>query len=245
MSTEPAAPRVHPVLPWLALAGLLVLVAGLGLSVLFLFRTATAAATAPVGIGSAPAAAPSPAAVPVSTGISQWAQRISQRTGIPVPAVTAYGAAQLSLRASDPGCHLAWNTLAGIATVESGNGGYGGARLTADGEETVPIIGIRLDGAPGVRTVPDTDRGALDGDPDYDRAVGPFQFLPATWKRYAGTGDPQNIGVAALAAGRYLCGGGRDLATATGWWSAVLAYNNSTDYADHVLRLASAYAAQS
>ena len=240
MSTEPEPVASWRWVPWLALGGLLVLVVGLGFSVLLLFRTADAATEDAPG-PALPSAAPGPTGG--QADISGWAGRIANATGIPEPAVNAYGQAQLAVQASDPGCHLSWNTLAAIATVESGNGGYGGARLRPDGEETVPIIGVRLDGAPGVRAVPDTDHGELDGDARYDRAVGPFQFLPATWRRYAGAGaDPQNIDVAALAAGHYLCGGGRDLATATGWWSAVLAYNNSTDYAEQVLRLAGGYA---
>src|SRR6202000_1949227 len=139
--------------------------------------------------------------------------------------------AQLTLAADEPACHLAWNTLAGIAAVESDNGQYGGARITDHGTETVPIIGVPLTGAPGERTIRDTDHGVLDGVPVHDRAIGPFQFLPATWRRFAPPGSaPQNIDAAALAAGRYLCAAGGDLTRGPDWQSAVLAYNNSVDY---------------
>lgn len=174
--------------------------------------------------------------------IAGWVAKVSGTTGIPARAVQAYGNAELVLRASEPRCHLSWNTLAGIGRVESNHGQYGGARLAADGTETKPIIGVPLNGSPGVRNIPDTDHGLLDGDPVYDHAVGPMQFLPATWRRYADPGaDPQNIDAAAVAAGRYLCAGGRDLATARGWWAAVLSYNDSINYAQKVFGLADSY----
>jgi len=79
---------------------------------------------------------------------------------------------------------------------------------------------------------PDTDGGMLDGDTTWDRAVGPFQFIPSTWARWKadgnadGVADPQNIEDAALAAGRYLCAGGTNLADGTGWWRTILSYDN-------------------
>ena len=196
---------------------------------------------APVAVA---AAAPG-AAGTVSGPLTGWAATVSAATGIPARAVLAYGAAEFSLRASDPGCHLAWNTLAGIGRVESDNGRYGGAELRADGTESTPVIGVPLDGAPGVRNIPDTDHGVLDGDRSYDHAVGPMQFLPSTWRHYADPGaDPQNIDAAAVAAGRYLCAGRRDLGTAGGWWAGVLSYNDSVDYARRVFGLADTYAAE-
>lgn len=174
--------------------------------------------------------------------VTSWAANMSASTGIPARAVQAYGNAELLLRAAEPACHLSWNTLAGIGRVESDHGQYGGARLNADGIETKPIVGVPLNGSAGVRNIPDTDHGTLDGDPVHDRAVGPMQFLPATWREYADRGaDPQNIDAAAVAAGRYLCAGGRDLATARGWWSAILSYNDSVSYVQKVFGLANSY----
>ena len=49
--------------------------------------------------------------------------------GIPVRAVLAYGSATLTLGAQQPGCRIAWNTLAGIGAVESAHGTHSGARL--------------------------------------------------------------------------------------------------------------------
>jgi membrane-bound lytic murein transglycosylase B len=119
----------------------------------------------------------------------------------------------------------------------------------ADGRLSPPVIGIALDGSPGVRAIRDTDRGRLDGDTAWDRAVGAMQFLPSTWARWATRAssdgappDPQNVDDAALAAARYLCASGGNLSTGKGWWKAVLTYNESTAYARNVFSAADAYA---
>ena len=180
---------------------------------------------------------------PASELLASWAAGISAATGIPARAVQGYGYAELVLQSEIPGCHLAWNTLAGIGMVESDQGRYGGATLAADGTETKAVIGPALNGSAGRRDLPAVDHGLLTGDPVYDHAVGPLQLLPETWYQYADPGtDPQNIDAAAIAAGRYLCANGRNLATATGWWTAILAYNQSTSYANLVFHYADAYA---
>jgi membrane-bound lytic murein transglycosylase B len=184
------------------------------------------------------------------TSLTDWANRVTGRTGIPTPALRAYGNAELAMRATEPACHLSWATLAGIGRVESDHGRFGGARLLANGEESRPVVGVPLDGTGGVRNVPDTDGGRYDGDPTHDRAVGPMQFLPGTWTSYGadamGTGrpDPENVNDAALAAAHYLCVGGRDLGTPSGWWSGLLSYNDSGVYGQKVFGLADAYAWQ-
>jgi membrane-bound lytic murein transglycosylase B len=105
------------------------------------------------------------------------------------------------------------------------------------------VIGPALNGSAGRQDLPAVDHGVLTGDPVYDHAVGPMQLLPETWYQYAEPGtNPQNIDAAAVAAGRYLCADGRDLATATGWWTAILAYNHSTSYANLVFHYADTYA---
>lgn len=195
-------------------------------------------------IPGARSAGTSPASVqPASDLLASWAAGISAATGIPARAVQGYGYAELVLQSETPGCHLSWNTLAGIGMVESDQGRFGGASLAADGTETKAVIGPALDGSAGRRDLPAVDHGLLTGDPVYDHAVGPMQLLPETWYEYADPGtDPQNIDAAAIAAGRYLCADGRDLATATGWWTAVLSYNQSASYADLVFHYADAYA---
>jgi membrane-bound lytic murein transglycosylase B len=195
----------------------------------------------------APATRPQPVARRPSSLI-EWANLVAAGTGIPEPAVLAYGNAELAVRASQASCRLSWATLAGIGRVESDHGQFGGAVLLPNGEESKPVIGVPLNGSAGVQNLPASDGGALAGDPVYAHAVGPMQFLPSTWYVWAadalgnGHPDPENINDAALAAGRYLCADGRDLSTPTGWWSAVLSYNNSVQYAQKVFGVADGYA---
>jgi membrane-bound lytic murein transglycosylase B len=134
--------------------------------------------------------------------------------------------------------------------VESNHGRFAGAVLRTDGRSTPPIIGIALDGTRSA-LIGDTDGGRLDGDASHDRAVGPMQFIPSTWARWGSDGDgdgrvdPQDIDDAALAAGRYLCADGRDVGTARGWWTGILSYNPSVDYAQRVFGAADTYARRS
>ncbi|MFZ0159435.1 MAG: hypothetical protein WAL50_10445 [Kineosporiaceae bacterium] len=169
--------------------------------------------------------------------------------GMPAVALAAYQNAQAALSRSRPTCRLSWALLAGIGTVESDNGQYGGATLGTDGVARPAIIGIALNGsAPGTSVVHDTGNGRWDGDPLYDHAVGPMQFLPGTWAAMGTSAtkgraaDPENINDAALTAGIYLCATGNDLATPAGRRAAVLRYNDSASYADTVLALSDAYA---
>jgi len=169
------------------------------------------------------------------------------RSGIPEVALQAYVRAEDTMAVSEPSCHVRWSLMAAIGRVESNHGRFGGAQLRADGYGTKPIRGIPLDGRPGVALIRDTDDGRLDGDAIFDRAVGPMQFIPSSWPRASSDGngdgrsDPNNIFDAALAAARYLCGGGGDLQDPADRRAAVLRYNHSQEYADVVLSLAASY----
>ena len=168
-------------------------------------------------------------------------------SGIPEVAVKAYQQAAARLATSNPSCGLRWTLLAAIGRVESNHGRFGGAELREDGYGTKRIRGIPLDGRPNVALIRDTDGGALDGDQVFDRAVGPMQFIPSTWRSVAvdgngdGLRDPNNIFDAALGAGVYLCAGDADLRGLADRIQAVRRYNNADEYVRLVLRLAEAY----
>jgi membrane-bound lytic murein transglycosylase B len=216
----------------------------------------------PVTVPTPQAAAPTPA--PQRTGTARadrstrpadtyaaWARALSETLDIPVVALQAYAYAQVTTARTNPRCKLSWTLLAGIGRVESDHGRYGGSQLRADGTSNPPIIGVPLDGAPGLMTISDSDGGRLDGDPTYDRAVGPMQFIPTTWTRHGADGDgdgranPFDLDDASLAAARYLCAGGRDLTTSRGWTDAVLSYNRTGEYVRSVYAYADGYARKS
>jgi hypothetical protein len=166
--------------------------------------------------------------------------------GIPGVMLDAYMRAERTLAVSYPNCGLHWSVLAAIGRIESSHA-YGGA-VDAQGNTLGAILGPQLSGGPGIAAIRDSDGGVLDGDRVWDRAVGPMQFIPTTWARYAadGTNDgianPHNIYDAALAAGRFLCAGGGDLRDPVQLAQAVFRYNHSEAYVANVLAWAAAYA---
>jgi hypothetical protein len=167
--------------------------------------------------------------------------------GIPNVALNAYRVAAARMGTAEPSCGIDWSLLAGIGRVETNHGRFRGAVLNSDGTSTPRIMGPPLDGVQ-FAFIRDTDGGSWDGDSTYDRAVGPMQFIPATWRAYGvdadgtGTADPFNINDAALGAAHYLCVAGGDLRTDAGLRKAVMAYNHSDSYVNEVLGLAYAYA---
>lgn len=191
---------------------------------------------------------PSESGAPVLNGLPVKRELKAPRAvrGIPVTVLSAYLRAEGTLNASQPGCRLPMPLLAAIGRVESGHAQ--GGNVDAVGTTRTPILGPRLNGGPGIAAIRDTDGGAYDGDTTWDRAVGPMQFIPSTWRGWASDGnsdgrsDPNNVFDAALAAGRYLCAAGRDLATAEGLRRGVLAYNHSEHYLNVVLSWMRVYA---
>ncbi len=143
----------------------------------------------------------------------------------------------LAVAVSPTACRITTPMLAAIGQVESGNL----AGRTLDGHRVSPeILGPVLDGKQ-YHAVADTDAGRWDRDKVWDRALGPMQIIPASWRVVGldmdgdGVRDPQNIYDAAGAAMVYLCAGGRDLGTADGLREAILSYNDSADYLRAVL----------
>ncbi len=199
--------------------------------------TTIVAATRPLPffrIAMANVSAPPPAVVVNSPGSLR----------IPMIVLTAYQNAERMMAAAYPGCGISWNLLAGIGRIESvhANGGATDARGTAIN----PIYGPTLDGTlAGNETIVQSVQA---GRVTYARALGPMQFLPGTWARYASDGDGdgkadvQNVFDSSLAAARYLCSGGLNLRDPHQVMTAILRYNNSTAYASNVLGWAAAYA---
>jgi membrane-bound lytic murein transglycosylase B len=153
----------------------------------------------------------------------------------------AYVRAARQMAIEQPTCGIRWTALAGIGKTESHHGTFDDATVDANGNETKPIYGVSLDGSNGNAAIGDTDGGALDGDPNGDRATGPMQFIPSTWERVArdgdgdGTADPQNYYDAALTAAVYLCRQGPGLDTDDGLRRAFRSYNNLDSYIETVL----------
>jgi hypothetical protein len=167
--------------------------------------------------------------------------------GIPGVVLQAYLNAATQTETTNARCGVSWPVLAGIGRIESNHAR--GGRVDAKGTTLTPILGPQLSGGPGVAMIPDSDGGRFDSDTTFDRAVGPMQFIPATWARYAvdgnadGNADPHNVFDSTLAAAHYLCAGGGDLRDPVALAAAIFRYNHSESYVRSVLAWASAYAA--
>ena len=128
--------------------------------------------------------------------------------------------------------------LAAIGQIESGSAG--GRKIGSDHLVQPGIFGPLLDGGP-FAVIRDTVGGRYDGDSEWDRAVGPMQFIPSTWATSGVDGDgdkkadPQNVYDAAHSAAGYLCNHGRDLSKQSDLRAAIWAYNQSTEYVAAVL----------
>jgi len=162
---------------------------------------------------------------------------------IPPVAYEAYLAASAAAPTVTATCAVDWTVLAGIAQVESHHGRIDPDHaLAANGDVVPPIRGSALDGTRGTRSVLDTDGGELDGDAEWDRAMGPLQFIPETWSELGrdgngdGVADPDNLYDAGLTAVAHLCvrtpGDYMDRAQLR---AALVGYNASGRYAEEVL----------
>ncbi|MEU8893695.1 bifunctional lytic transglycosylase/C40 family peptidase [Streptomyces sp. NPDC048442] len=197
-------------------------------------------------------------AVPLSSAVNALAALSSQQdtvtddgagggegssADIPARMLAAYKNAVRLIGREAAACRgMRWPILAGIARIESHHAQ--GKTVTAGGDISPHILGPLLNGSGvGDNTTEfgDTDGGRWDGTASGERAVGPFQFLPATWNGSGrdGNGDgqrnPHNGDDAALGAAVYLCGKGRNLGERDQLRKALYQYNNSQTYVNDVL----------
>ncbi|MEM9465876.1 MAG: hypothetical protein AAGA90_10915 [Actinomycetota bacterium] len=170
---------------------------------------------------------------------------VARVDGITPRAIDAYVRAELTMTELNPNCRISWRTIAAVGGVEGAHGTFGGRSLLMNGRPDDPIVGLRLDGievdnyGDTVANIGDTDGGRWDGDTEYDRAVGPMQFIPGTRELWGADGDgdgvaePQDLDDAALAAAGYLCNYGRH-SNWDNWIRAIFAYNHSPAYVNSV-----------
>jgi membrane-bound lytic murein transglycosylase B len=167
-------------------------------------------------------------------------------TDIPVVVIDAYFKAQLITAETRPSCQVSWDQLAGIGLIETRHGSFGGSSVGPDGRTSKKILGPVLDGQQ-FAAISDTDGGALDGNTVWDRAVGPMQFIPGSWKIYGqdansdGIEDPHNIYDAALSAAEHLCRSTGGLAGDGNFSVALRGYNNSEQYGLDVMAARTRY----
>jgi membrane-bound lytic murein transglycosylase B len=214
----------------------------------------------PVGRVAAPSAPAAPARTghagraakePTRPAVIRRQQPATTATGIPKTVEKAYRHAARMFHHYDPACQLKTALLEAIGKIESDHA-YNGY-VDRKGEALLPIIGPPLDGRPGFALIHASPLGKrLHGDPVFEHAVGPMQFLPGTFADWATAGhrgqetsDPENVYDAAATAARYLCGGGGNLSDPTARHAAVLRYNNSQDYANNVEAWFQAYSSGS
>jgi hypothetical protein len=163
---------------------------------------------------------------------------------IPGMVLTAYQNAADRMAKYNPRCNLDWQMLAGVGKVESNHARNG--QLDSRGNSLEAILGPVLDGKK-YKAVPDSDAGRYDGDTVWDRAVGPMQFLPASWSMFIvdgnndGISNPHNIWDSTFGTAAYLCSGGTDLSVRSNLAEALFGYNHSKPYVDAVLAWIDAY----
>jgi D-alanyl-D-alanine carboxypeptidase len=192
--------------------------------------------------------------------------------GIPEHAARAYAKAMELIAGIEPSCAIDVAYLAGFGFMESGHGTVAVDPVTgepdrppprapvtwdpATGESRPRIFGALLDGSgaggnvtPRPNTLSPADRRFYGQDEPYLRAVGPTQFMPATWEAVRAVADGNGDGVAdpfnyydgALATAVKACRDGGGLAGEADQRRAALAYNGAPSYAAGVLAKAAEY----
>ena len=169
-------------------------------------------------------------------------------TDISLVVIDAYFRASIQMSERRPGCGIAWDQLAAVGLIESRHGSFGGSTVGPDGRTSNEILGPVLDGEP-FSAIADTDGGSWDGNTEWDRAVGPMQFIPSSWDIYGldgnadGVTDPHNLYDAAYAAAEHLCRGYSGIQNDDVYRRALLGYNRSAVYGSDVMAARRGYAA--
>lgn len=169
-------------------------------------------------------------------------------TDMSLVVIDAYFRASTQMAERRPGCGISWDQLAGVGLIESRHGSYGGNTVGPDGRTSGEILGPVLDGDP-FAAIPDSEGGRLDGNTEWDRAVGPMQFIPTSWEIYGldgnadGVKDPHNLYDAAYAAAEHLCRGYSGIQNDNVYRQALLGYNRSAVYGSDVMAARRGYAA--
>lgn len=178
-------------------------------------------------------------------GASPAAPAAAVATAVGIPPIMAFAYQQAAQLAQVDGCRLRWTVLAAIGRIESGHAA--GRAINPTGDITPSILGPVLDGN-GFAAIPDTDNARWDGNPIWDRAVGPMQFIPSSWTIFGRDGnndgriDPNNAYDATLAAAAHLCGPGpNDLTEPARLHAAIYGYNHDQSYVEAVLTQAARY----
>lgn len=137
---------------------------------------------------------------------------VAPAAGIPTRVAQAYRDAGTRC----PG--LDWTLLAAIGGVETNHGQHAGSTVDPDTGEVTPwIFGPALDGAGGTAAMPIgswNDWWGLTG--PWLHAVGPMQFLPATFTAHAvdadddGSTNPHDVDDAVATAATYICSAAGD-----------------------------------
>lgn len=109
-------------------------------------------------------------------------------------------------------CDVSPDLIYAVGAIVSANGLINGFEYDTSGTITPSLFGATGDGrVSNTAVLFDTDDGVIDGNPTWDRPVGPFQLLPPSWERFGldangdGIVDPQNLWDASASAANLLC----------------------------------------
>ena len=191
--------------------------------------------------------------LPLDGRILSGAELLSEDSDTPSPTSRSEDL-EVPVSPTEPAPEATPEAPAPTEPVTASVGPSAGVAPAEDADPRAPDAGDTAEAAPApvvirrLALILDSDDGILDGDTTYDRAVGPMQFIPSTWRLFEQDGnldeelDPQNIYDASLASARYLCASTATMTTLAGELRAYFAYNHDTEYSQNVHRNGQRYA---